>query len=131
MRDEVNIPNVEWELGEDGVGIIQISHFSDHTARPTSKALAEFARLAEAGQPFSGVVLDLRSNTGGSLIQSAETVDLFVDSGEIVRTDGRDGAAVPKPVRSLRLMRPLRLMRSPRSRWLYFRTSALRRPLRL
>ena len=102
VRDEVNIPNVEWELGEDGVGIIQISHFSDHTARLTSKALAEFARLAEAGQPFSGVVLDLRSNTGGSLIQSAETVDLFVDSGEIVRTDGRDGAAVPNLVRSLK-----------------------------
>lgn len=101
-RDEVNIPNVEWELGEDGVGIIRITHFSDHTARLTSKALADFARRAGEGAPFGGVVLDLRSNTGGSLIQSAETVDLFVDSGEIVRTDGRDGAAVPNLVRSLK-----------------------------
>ena len=101
-RDEVNIPNVEWELGDDGVGIIRITHFSDHTARLTSKALADFARRAEGGQAFVGVVLDLRSNTGGSLIQSAETVDLFVDSGEIVRTDGRDGGAVPNLVRSLK-----------------------------
>ena len=100
-RDEVNIPNVEWELGEDGVGVIQISHFSDHTARLTRKALEDFGRRAEAGQSFSGIVLDLRSNTGGSLIQSAETVDLFIEAGEIVRTDGRDGAAVPNLVRSL------------------------------
>ncbi len=100
-RAEVDIPNVEWTMGEEGVGVIRITHFSDQTSRLTRKALTAFKRRADAGQPFAGVVLDLRGNTGGSLIQSAETVDLFVKAGEIVRTDGPNGEAVPNLVRTL------------------------------
>ena len=105
-RDEVSIPNVSWELSDDGVGVIRIEHFSEHTSRLTLEALSSFDERARMGAPYRGLLLDLRSNTGGSLIQSAETVDLFVSAGEIVRTDGRNGAVVPNLVRSLTAHRP-------------------------
>ncbi|MEC8193640.1 MAG: S41 family peptidase [Myxococcota bacterium] len=100
-RDEVNIPNVSWSLSESGVGTIRIEHFSEHTSKLTLTALESFRMRAAEGHPFRGLVLDLRNNSGGSLIQSAETVDLFVAAGEIVQTSGRRGAVVPNLVRSL------------------------------
>jgi C-terminal peptidase prc len=100
-RDEVNIPNVSWSMTDDGVGTIRIDHFSEHTSKLTLTALEEFRAASTEGKPFRGIVLDLRGNSGGSLIQSAETVDLFVDGGEIVQTSGRGGAIVPNLVRSL------------------------------
>jgi len=100
-RDEVNIPNVTWSLGEVGVGTIRIDHFSEHTSRLTLAALEEFRAKANDGDLYRGILLDLRGNTGGSLIQSAETADLFLSEGEIVRTSGRKGSVVPNLVRSL------------------------------
>jgi C-terminal peptidase prc len=100
-RDEVNIPNVTWSLGMDGVGTIRIDHFSEHTSRLTLSALEEFRAKSTDGAPFKGILLDLRGNTGGSLIQSAETADLFLADGEIVQTSGREGGVVPNLVRSL------------------------------
>jgi C-terminal peptidase prc len=100
-RDEVDIPNVSWNLSDEGVGTIQIDHFSEHTSRLTLSALEEFRARATEGEAFRGIILDLRSNSGGSLIQSAETVDLFVAGGEVVQTAGRGGAVVPNLVRSL------------------------------
>ena len=100
-RDDVNIPNVNWSLSEDGVGTIRIDHFSEHTSKLTLSALEHFRSRAAEGHPFRGLLLDLRGNSGGSLIQSAETVDLFVAGGEIVQTAGRGGAVVPNLVRSL------------------------------
>jgi len=105
-RAEVHIPNVEWELTDKGVGIIRIDHFSDQTARLTAQALEFFEEQAKLGQPYNGILLDLRSNSGGSLIQSAETVDLFVSDGEIVRTEGRNGATVPNLVKSIKAHPP-------------------------
>jgi len=100
-RDEVNIPNVSWSMSDDGVGTIRIDHFSEHTSKLTLTALEEFRAASMEGKPFRGIVLDLRGNSGGSLIQSAETVDLFVAGGEIVQTSGRVGAFVSNLVRSL------------------------------
>ncbi len=101
VRDRVDIPNVTWKLDSDGVGVIQIDNFSEHTSRLTLKALESFREAQNQGKAFRGIILDLRGNAGGSLIQSAETTDLFVDAGEIVGTAGRDGASVPNLVRSL------------------------------
>ena len=101
VRDEVNIPNVSWKMGDDGVGIIEIDHFSEHTARLTRKALESFRKGTPAGVPLQGIVLDLRNNTGGSMIQSAETADMFLSGGVIVETAGRDGKPVPNLLQTL------------------------------
>ena len=45
---------------------------------------------AENGGKLDGLVLDLRGNPGGLLDQAVRVADLFLDSGIIVSTVGRD-----------------------------------------
>ena len=90
-RDEVVIPNVSWEKRSSGVGFIEVEHFSEQTAALLEQALAAFR--AE-GPELRGVVLDLRGNTGGSMIQACRSVDLFVDDGVVLRTAGPKGRRV-------------------------------------
>ena len=85
VRSRVRIPNVHWTI-EDGVGIITIRSFSEQTMRFLNQALEEFEE-----QDLNGLVLDLRNNGGGSMIQSCQVVDRFVTSGTTIKTVGRDG----------------------------------------
>ncbi len=100
-REVVRIPNVTWERLASGVGIIRIENFSEQTVHWMRQALLEFE---EAG-PLAGLIIDLRGNTGGSMIQACRSVDLFLTEGTVLRTDGRDG----QEVRSLLRRYPARL----------------------
>jgi carboxyl-terminal processing protease len=91
-REELTIRNVEASRGPHGVGVITIAHFSEQTRTYLLEALAE---LTEDGGLEKGLIIDLRGNTGGSLLQSAQAADAFLQSGLIVRTVDRDGAPVP------------------------------------
>ena len=93
VRRYFRIPNVHWSV-EDDVGVIKIDNFSKQTARWLTQALKAF----KAHRELRGVVLDLRGNTGGSMIQAFKVVDAFVDQGAGIRTVGRDGKPVPKLV---------------------------------
>ena len=89
VRDEVSIPNVEWERTPGGAGLIRIDHFSQQTTLLVEDALADLS-----SPPVGGLVLDLRGNSGGSMLQAAKVVDLFVDDGLILETGGRGFARV-------------------------------------
>lgn len=91
-RRELSIPNVKASVGPDGVGVVAIDHFSEQTTEWLQESLDE---LADKGALRSGVALDLRDNTGGSLIQSARAADAFIQHGRLVTTSGRDGQRVP------------------------------------
>lgn len=91
IRDEIRLPNLSWRPLRDGVGYVAIDHFSEQTVSNLEVALAE---LSAAGALQSGLVLDLRDNTGGSMIQSARVADQFLEMGTLVRTEGRDGEPV-------------------------------------
>ncbi len=102
LRDEVRIPNVEWGRTAAGAGWIRIDHFSQQTVRLMERALRELAE-----EPVvKGLVLDLRGNSGGSMLQAAKTVDLFVDEGLILRTGGRDFERVRGLVREVQAWPP-------------------------
>jgi carboxyl-terminal processing protease len=90
-RAEIVVPNVESRVLEGGVGYVRISHMSQRTVH---NLLAELGRLEGRGALSKGLVLDLRRNTGGSMKESARTVDEFVDAGLLLRTAGHDGGAV-------------------------------------
>jgi len=80
-RGEVMIPSVESRKieGAGHIGYAQVYQVSRDTA-------TEFRdRVAELG-PLDGLVIDMRSNTGGSMIAAAQLADLFLDSQLIVRT---------------------------------------------
>lgn len=91
IRDEIRIPNITWRTLPGGQAYIRIDHFSEKTLENLRVALAE---LEAEGSLDVGLVMDLRQNTGGSMIQSARSADQFVDHGELVRTVGPGGDAV-------------------------------------
>ncbi len=97
-RAEVAIPNMEQEILPSGVGYLSIAHFSEQTVENLRRAMAE---LASQGALERGLILDLRGNTGGSLIQAARSADQFLVDGRLVRTVGRDGAPVSNLIRQM------------------------------
>ncbi|MCP4869858.1 MAG: hypothetical protein GY898_14200 [Proteobacteria bacterium] len=94
-RDKIEVPSVEWAYAGDGVGLIQVSHFSQQTYDRIEMALEELETDAiqdKQGQ-LKGIVIDLRQNPGGYLQQAIEVTDKFIDSGVIVATEGLAGSA--------------------------------------
>lgn len=91
-REELTIPNVVASVGPDGIGVLTIDHFSEQTSQYLDAGLES---LQASGNAQAGVIIDLRGNTGGSLIQSAKAVDTFVSEGMIVTTEGRGRNRVP------------------------------------
>lgn len=85
-RDEIPIASVRHYLLTPDIAYVRISGFQGETDRDLAKALEEI----EEGRDLQGLILDLRSNPGGLLNQSISVSDLFLDSGIIVSTRGRD-----------------------------------------
>ena len=73
------------DLG-DGYGYVRIVQFQEKVANDVAEAIAEL----EKKQKLKGLVLDLRNNPGGLLDEAVDTTNLFVDSGVIVSTIGRN-----------------------------------------
>lgn len=92
VREEVRLRNVEARRGPGDVAVLSIEHFSEQTQAWLLQSLDELR--GEDGGLDSGLVVDVRGNTGGSLIQSAYAADAFIDRGLIVSTVGPDGAPV-------------------------------------
>jgi C-terminal peptidase prc len=90
-REEIVVPNVEHRALTGGVGYIKITHFSQRTDENLRQALTA---LRDQGALERGVVIDLRHNTGGSMKDSAESADQFVQEGMLLRTAGPDGGRV-------------------------------------
>jgi len=67
------------------IGYIRLTAFSRSTADELKEALQD---LTDRG--MKGLVLDLRFNPGGLLRSAIDVSDLFVKSGKIVSTEGRN-----------------------------------------
>lgn len=88
-RAEIRVSTVVRTMVLDGgVGYLALTAFGDSTDRELIRAVDS---LRAAGA--SGLVLDLRGNPGGLLIQGVRVADLFLDPRQrIVRTAGRTPA---------------------------------------
>lgn len=85
-RDKIQLHSVKSRVLEPGLGYIRISQFQNNTGEDTRKALDKLA----SEDTLRGLVLDLRNNPGGVLKGAVEVADLFIDSGLIVYTQGRN-----------------------------------------
>jgi len=80
--------NGQWNFflpGKDGIGYVRINKFARDTPDELRRALSG---LVEQG--MQGLILDLRDNPGGLLEAAVTVCDMFVESGDIVTTRGRD-----------------------------------------
>lgn len=85
-RVNIDIKSVKYELLRDGYGWLKLHHFQEKTSNEVKDAIKKM----EKDNKLKGLVLDLRNNPGGLLDEAANVVNLFVDSGVIVSTIGRD-----------------------------------------
>ena len=75
-----------WDVSEDGIGYIRVKKFSKNTAKDFRKALNEIIDNPNC----KGLIIDLRSNTGGLLSNALNILDQLVSKGQtILETKGR------------------------------------------
>jgi carboxyl-terminal processing protease len=88
-REIIKVRSVEYFSFEPGYGVVKVKQFTENVDHDVELALAALEK--EAGGRLHGLVLDLRNNPGGLLDQAVRIADSFIDSGLIVRTEGRNG----------------------------------------
>ncbi|MGY2734573.1 S41 family peptidase [Sphingomonas sp. UYP23] len=91
VREKVVQRPVKWSV-KDGVGLITITAFSEHTGDAVTAAIRGIVK--QLGHDPLGYVIDLRGNGGGLRDESIAVADNFLSSGEIVSQRGRDKADV-------------------------------------
>ncbi|MBI5441484.1 MAG: S41 family peptidase [Deltaproteobacteria bacterium] len=85
VRDIIRIKSVKSRRLQT-IGVVRIAQFQQATHTEVRKALTD---LEQAGA-LDGLILDLRNNPGGLLDQAVKVSDLFLQSGAVVSTRGRD-----------------------------------------
>ena len=86
-RQVIRVASVYREMLRPSYGYVRVSQFSESTARELGRAIDD---LQDANDGMlKGLVLDLRNNPGGVLDAAVDVSDLFLDSGVIVKADGR------------------------------------------
>ncbi len=78
-REKISLPNVQWEMLEDGIGKLRLLLFDESAADKMEDALRE---LNEHG--MRALILDLRGNNGGLVDQAIRVCDMFLSKGEIL-----------------------------------------------
>jgi len=85
-RGVIELEPVTYEV-KDSVGVITVNEFSRDVGNDVNAAIK--AMRQQNGNRLSGLVLDLRSNPGGSLDEAVALSDLFLSQGDIVSQRGR------------------------------------------
>jgi len=71
----------------DGIAWLHIRKFDRHSADRAALLLRQAHH--EAGNALHGIVIDLRDNPGGLLVQAVALASLFIDRGMVTSTVGR------------------------------------------
>ncbi len=90
LRDIIRTENVASRLLEPSFAYARIRQFTENTDRDLSAALDQLEGTSP-DHKLRGLVLDLRNNPGGLLDQAVRVADQFIESGLIVRTEGKNG----------------------------------------
>ena len=86
IRDIIKIQSVKSEVYDD-IGYLRITSFTEQTEDGLLKSIK---RIQKENENIKGYVLDVRSNPGGLLSQAVKVSDIFLTTGEIVSTRGRE-----------------------------------------
>jgi carboxyl-terminal processing protease len=83
VREIIKVRSVRSQALGSGIVMARITSFQENTASELEEELKKYPEI-------KGVVLDLRDNPGGLLDQAVRVSDMFIESGIIVSTVGRD-----------------------------------------
>lgn len=85
-RRHVELPSIEGEMLDDGIGYIQITEFQDKTDE-------QFALMVEQlqTQGAKGLIIDVRANPGGLLSSVVELLDQVLPQGLLVYVEDKYG----------------------------------------
>ncbi|RXZ65074.1 S41 family peptidase [Pelagerythrobacter rhizovicinus] len=86
-RGLIELEPVTYELEPGNIGVIMVNEFSRDVGADVFSAWEALDKQASGG--LNGLVLDLRTNPGGSLDEAVALSDLFLDEGRIVSQRGR------------------------------------------
>ncbi len=86
-RKKITINSVPYAgVIDNDIGYIKLSSFTHNSSKEVEKAFKDLKR----DNNIKAIILDLRSNPGGLLIEAVNVVNIFVNNGEhIVSTKGR------------------------------------------
>lgn len=87
IREEIKISSVpHYGLVDEGIGYIRVTKFTPDVSSQVKEAL----RNLKTEHQIQSLILDLRSNPGGLLLEAPKLCNLFVEKGqEIVSTKGK------------------------------------------
>jgi len=88
-RTDVQVRTVRAEALPGPYGYVRITQFNDTTPGDFGRLLSQLQEAA----PLAGLVLDLRGNPGGVLESAVSVADDLLESGVIVRAEGRTADA--------------------------------------
>ncbi|MGH8494466.1 MAG: S41 family peptidase [Moraxellaceae bacterium] len=94
VRARIEVSSVKSRVLDGGIVAMRISQFQTHTGRDLRREIEKLK--ADEKRPVTGLVLDLRNNPGGVLDGAIAVSDIFLESGMIVSTRGRDAGSEQK-----------------------------------
>lgn len=78
FRGTISLPSVSRQLAPGGIGHVHVSIFRDNTGEQVLEALEELKRF-----DMLALILDLRSNSGGSVQAAADVAGQFLPEGSL------------------------------------------------
>ena len=85
-RQQIIVTSISTNILEDTIGYLQVRQFSEHTAENARLAVDDFR-----AKGIEKLIVDLRGNPGGLLMEGVEFARLFIPRGAIVHILYRDG----------------------------------------
>ena len=86
IRRKIEVETVSYEMKEDHIGYIHVTEFDKVTYDQFAEAIDD-----SKSQDMKGLVVDLRSNPGGSLSTVVDMLDLLLPEGIVVYTEDKNG----------------------------------------
>ncbi len=91
------IPAVQSRLLESGIGYLKLKHFQATTTATTTGIADQVTEHLTKLWQAKALILDLRQNPGGSLMEAVEVASLFLKEGKIVSMKVRSGGSSASP----------------------------------
>lgn len=92
-RAQITVPSVKSEVLPGSIGYMQITRFSDDTARLANEAARSFKE-----KNVKGVVIDVRNNGGGLLTSAVDVASLWLNNKVVVQE--KQGGKVTSTLKS-------------------------------